>query len=96
VKSAKGAKKAITVKWVRQTAKMPKVRVTGYQVQVATNSAFTQGVKTVNVKGYKKTSKKISGLQRKVVYYARVRTYVTIGGRTYYSNWSAVKSGKTK
>ena len=29
-------------------------------------------------------------------YYIRIRTYKTVGGKTYYSTWSGVKSAKAK
>ena len=88
------AKKALTVKWKKQTSKMPKARITGYQIQYSTSSSFA-GAKTVTVKGYKKASKKIK-LKAKTLYYVRVRTYIKAGGKTYYSPWSAAKSAKTK
>ena len=93
----KGAKKALTVKWKAQKAKMlKKKRVNGYQIQVSPVSNFASGVKTKNVKGYKKKSVKVKGLAPKAVYYVRVRTYMSVGGKTYFSPWSAVKFGKTK
>jgi hypothetical protein len=75
---------------------MPKAKVTGYQVQYSTNKTFKTGAKTVTVKGATKTSRKISGLKKTTTYYVRVRTYMSVGGRYYYSKWSAVKSVKTK
>jgi hypothetical protein len=96
LKTPKKAKKAITVKWKKQTAKMPKSRITGYQIQLATDSKFTRDVKTVNVKGYKKVSRKVKKLKSKTQYYVKVRTYMTTGGATYYSGWSNVKTVKTK
>ena len=75
---------------------MPSARIAGYQVQIATDKAFTKNLQTKKVKGYKKTSLKFKKLKRKTTYYTRVRTYISVGGTTYYSNWSAVKSGKTK
>ena len=96
IKAPKKLKKAFTAKWTAQKTKMSKAYVTGYQVQYATNKAFTKNVKSVTVKGYKKTSRKISGLKAKTTYYVRVRTYMKVSGKTYYSAWSAVKSVKTK
>lgn len=96
IKTPKKAKKALTAKWKANKSKMPKARITGYQVQVAKNTAFTSGVKTATVKGYKKTSKKISKLSAKTRYYVRVRTYMKVGGKTYYSNWSGTKNVVTK
>ena len=75
---------------------MPKARISGYQIQLATDSAFTTDVRTVNVKGYKKTSKKVKRLKRKTKYYVRVCTYMKSGGNTYYSPWSAFKTVTTK
>ena len=86
------AKKAITVKWKKQPAKMAKSRITGYQIQLATNKKFTKGKKLVTVKGYKKVSKKIGKLKANKTYYVKVRTYKTVGGKTYYSGWSKVKT----
>lgn len=94
-KVAKG-KKAVTVKWSKQKSKMPKSRITGYQVQVSSDPNFGYDVRTYNVKGYSKTSKKVGKLAKKRVYYARVRTYIKSGGAYYFSNWSNVRSGKTK
>ena len=89
------AKKAVTVKWKKQASKMSASRVTGYQVQVATNKAFTKGKKTVTVKGYSKVSKKVTGLKAKKKYYVRVRTFKTVSGTKYYSPWSKAKTVKT-
>ena len=96
LKSLKKAKKAITVRWKKQASKMSSSRITGYQIQLAKNKKFTAGRKTVNVKGYKKVSRKIAKLKRKTKYYVRIRTYKTVGGVKYYSAWSPVKSTKTK
>ena len=96
LKKLKKAKKAITVKWKKQSAKMSKSRITGYQIQLATNKKFTKNKKTVTVKGYKKTSKKVKKLKGGKKYYVKIRTYKTIKGKKYYSKWSKVKTIKTK
>lgn len=96
LKKLKKAKKAITVKWNKQAAKMSKTRITGYQIQLATNSKFTKGKKLVTVKGYAATSKKIKKLKKKKKYFVRIRTYKKVGKITYYSGWSKAKSVKTK
>lgn len=95
VKSLKKAKKAIVVSWKKQSAKMSKSRITGYQIQVATNPKFTRGKKTVSVKGYGKVSKKISKLKGKKKYYVRIRTYKVVKGTKYYSAWSKAKTVTT-
>lgn len=88
--------KAITVKWKKQSTKMASSRITGYQIQLATDSKFTKNKKTVTVSGYSKTSKKITKLKGKTKYYIRIRTYKTVSGTKYYSPWSKVKTVTTK
>ena len=96
LKTPAAASKALTVKWNKQATKMSQSRITGYEIQVATNSAFTKNKKTVKVTGYKKVSKKVTGLKGGKKYYVRVRTYMTVGDATYYSKWSAKKYATTK
>ncbi len=69
--------------------------VTGYQVQYSTDKSFKRGVKTLKIKGAKNTLKKITKLKSKKKYYLRIRTYKTIGGRTYYSKWGNKAKVKT-
>ena len=95
-KTPSRAKKALTVKWNKQSEKMSSSRITGYQIQLATNSSFTKNKKNVWVKGYKSVSKKVTKLKAKKKYYIKVRTYMTVGGVKYYSEWSNVKTAKTK
>ena len=96
IKSLARASGAITVKWNKQSAKMSTSRITGYQIQVATDSAFTKNTKKVYKTKYSSTSKKITKLKKKKKYYVRVRTYKTVSGTKYYSKWSKVKTIKTK
>ena len=97
VKSVKSAKKALTVKWGKVTEKIEKKRITGYYIQVSTSPYFTdKTTKKYYVKGYNKTSKKITGLKAKTKYYVRIQTYNTIKNTKYWGKWSAVKTGKTK
>lgn len=91
----KSAKKAMTVTWKKQAKKMAKSRITGYQVKYSLKKNMS-AAKTVNVKGYAKTSKKISKLKGKKKYYVQIRTYKKVGSKTYYSKWSAKKTVKTK
>ena len=92
IQTPKAAKKAITVKW-KKTAKS---QTTGYQVMVATDKNFKKNVKKAYVKGYKKTSYKMTKLKAKTKYYVKVRTYKTVKGEKIYSDWSKVKTIKTK
>ena len=96
IKSLTAASKALNIKWPKQSAKMASSRITGYQIQLATNKSFTKNVKNVTVKGYSKVSKKVTGLKKKTTYYVRIRSYMTVNGKTYYSPWSSIKTRKTK
>ena len=90
--SVKGASKAVSVKWKKQTA-----QTTGYEIRVSTNKNFKSGVKTVTVKKNTKTSAKIKGLKANKTYYVSIRTYKTVNGKKYYSSsWSKAKKVKTK
>lgn len=82
------AKKAFTAQW-------KKASVTGYQLQYATNAKFTKAT-TKTIKGAAKYSLKVANLKAGTKYFVRVRTYKTIGGKNYYSTWSAAKAVKTK
>ncbi|MCD7822083.1 MAG: DUF4886 domain-containing protein, partial [Clostridiales bacterium] len=73
----------LSVKWSSVST------ITGYQVQIATDSAFTENVQTYKLSG---TSKTISGCTNWAKYYVRVRAYRTVGGTTNYSSWSSVKN----
>ncbi|MGN0659793.1 MAG: fibronectin type III domain-containing protein, partial [Emergencia sp.] len=95
ISKVSGAKKAFTVKWKKQSSKMAVSTITGYQIRYSTSSKMTNA-RTKTVKGYKSTSKKITGLSAGKKYYVQVRTYKTVNGKTYYSSWSSVKSVKTK
>lgn len=92
IKAPKAAKKAITVKW----KKGKKAQVTGYQVMVATDKKFTKNVKKTFVKGYSKTSYKMTKLKAKQKYFVKVRAYKTVKEVKIYSDWSKVKTVKTK
>lgn len=88
-------KKRFTVKWKKQTSKMSAARINSYQVQYSTNKNFTSPkIKTIT--GYKKYTKKITGLKKKTKYYVRVRTCMKVNGKWYYSTWSSAKTVKTK
>ena len=96
LETPKAAKKAATFKWNKQSAKMSVSRITGYQIQLATNKAFTKNKKTVSAKGYRMTSMKFIKLKGGTKYYVHIRTYKTINGTRYYSPWSGVKTVTTK
>ena len=83
-------KKGFLVKWKKQA-----VQTSGYEIQYSVNGKFKSAKTAGNVKA-KKTSKTVSKLKAKKKYYVRIRTYKTVNGKNYYSDWSAKKSVKTK
>ncbi|MGN0169985.1 MAG: fibronectin type III domain-containing protein [Lachnospiraceae bacterium] len=83
--------KSFKVKWAKKTT-----QTTGYQIQYSTSSTFKSGNKTVTVTSNTATSKTIKNLQAKKRYYVRVRTYKTVNGVKYYSEWSAKKNVTTR
>lgn len=91
ISSLTAASKGFTVKWKKQAT-----QTTGYQIQIATDSAFTKGVKSYTVTKNTTVSKKITKLTGKKKYYVRIRTYKTVSGTKYYSSWSAKKYVTTK
>ena len=83
-------KKGFALKWKKQTT-----QTTGYEIQYSTSSKF-KGAKTLkNIKA-KTSSKSISKLKANKKYYVRIRTYKTVKGKKYYSDWSKARNKKTK
>jgi hypothetical protein len=64
----------------------------GYQIQYSTSSSF-KDAKSVTVKGAKNCVKTLTGLKSGKKYYIRIRSYKTVDGKKYYSDWS--KTSKT-
>ena len=83
-------KKGFTAKWKKQSK-----QTTGYQLQYATNSKFKKA-KSVTVKSNKTVSVTQKSLKAKKKYYVRIRTYKTVNGKKYYSDWSKAKTVTTK
>ncbi|MDD6212425.1 MAG: fibronectin type III domain-containing protein [Clostridiales bacterium] len=78
----KGKKLAVT--WSKNNS------AAGYQIQYAANSKFS-GAVTVNVKRNTSLSKTITGLKKGSTCYVRIRSYNSVSGTKYYSDWSSVK-----
>lgn len=63
--------------------------VSGYEIQYATKKNFSKAVtKVINKPGT--TNFTAGNLKKKTTYYARVRTYKTVGKVKYYSGWSNI------
>ncbi len=80
----------LTVKWTGSKV------FTGYQVQIATDQAFANGVKTVKIDKAATYETTIGNLNAATTYFVRVRSYQEFEGVTYYGQWSNVLSGTTK
>ena len=95
-KAKAGKKGKVTVSWkkIKKTKKTKTLlkQIKGIEVQYSTDPTFATNVQTKNL-GKKKTKVTLKGLQKKTVYYIRVRYIDGAGG---VSNWSTTKKVKTK
>jgi lipoprotein-anchoring transpeptidase ErfK/SrfK len=82
---------SIQVSWKKAAGK-----ITGYKVLYAENSKFTKTKKTKTLTSAKSTEYSIDRPYFKRSYYVKVRAYVTIKGKNYYSEYTSVKNRKTK
>lgn len=96
IKKPAATKNRITVKWshFKHTKKSPRAiwkKIKNVQFQCASDKDFSNIVRSGMV-GRGKTKAVIKGLQKKTVYYVRVRYFDGTG----YSNWSGTKKIRTK
>ncbi len=89
----KKGKKSFKVSWSKASKSNQKV-ISGYQIRYSKKSSMASS-KYVKV-GKTSKGKTIKNLSKKKKYYVQVRNYMTKGGKTYYSKWSAKKTVKTK
>ena len=90
--SVSAKKKKITVKWKT----LSESKATGYQVQYCMYKDMpSEYVGTKKITSYKTKSTSVTA-NYAAKYYARVRAYKTLRGKTFYSKWSATKSCTTK
>ena len=87
-------KKSFGVRWNAVSG------VSGYQMQISTNSKFTSGTKTYTFESSVKSAMVKNGIKSKTKYYVHIRTYKTVkhNGKSVkvYSAWSKTKSVTTK
>lgn len=96
IKKISKGKKSLTVKWKKSTQIVEGKHITGYQIRYSLKRSM-KDPKTVTVKGFAKTSKKIKKLKKKKTYYVQVRTvYIDDRGAEHFSAWSKKKSKKTR
>lgn len=81
--------KKMTVKWKEVSG------ITGYELQYSTDKNFKKSVTKKKLSSSKK-SVTYSKLTKGKTYYVRMRSYVTVDGKTKYSEWSATKNVKIK
>jgi hypothetical protein len=82
--------KQLTVRWA------PSSVFTGYQIQYATDAAFTQNAKTLKITDAKTAQTVLKSLDSGATYYVRVRSYHAFNGMTYFGEWSNVLSATVK
>ena len=80
-------KNTLTVKWAPAAEDSC---IEGYQLQYSENEDFSNASK-ITIKKNTKSTYTIKKLSRDKTYYVRIRNYVTIDGKKYFSKWSTVK-----
>lgn len=88
-------KRSVVVRWTKMATKLTKARITGYEIEVSPKKSF-KSYYYEKLKGYTRTSYTFKGLKSGKKYYVRIRTYVKVGKKTYYSNPSKYKIVKIK
>ncbi len=84
-KVTNSATKSLSVYWNKNSS------ATGYQIQYSLNSSFSSSTKLYITKN-STVSKQITGLTKGKYYYVRVRSYKTVNGVKYYSEWTTYKT----
>ena len=87
--SVTGGSKQLTVKWAGSSI------FTGYEVQVATDAAFTKNVVAIKITDASTYETVVKDLKAGT-YYVTVRSYHEFNGMTYYGAWSNVLSATVK
>ena len=87
--SLSAGKKQLAVRWKKGSG------IDGYEIQYSLKKDF-KGAKSVKVKDASAVKTGLKNLKAGKTYYVRIRTWKTVGKKTYSSEWSAVKSKKTK
>ena len=83
---------SVTIKWNKRLTKMSGSRIRGYQIAISTSKSFTSATtRKIKYKGYETNEKTIGKLVPGNTYYVRIRTYIKVDGKTYYSFWSKYK-----
>lgn len=89
IKNIEALSKGFKVRWYEAE------KGSGYQIRYSTSSSMSSA-KKVTVSGKDSSYKSVKNLVKGKRYYVQVRTYRTLNGTKYYSDWSAKKSVRTK
>ena len=87
--SLAAGKTKLTVRWKKGSG------ITGYELEYSLKKDFSKS-KTVVIKKGATVSTVIRNLKEGQTYYLRIRTYKTVGGKKYYSEWSDVMKQRMK
>ena len=91
LKSVTGGLDQVTVNWEASSL------FTGYQIQYAEDSSFSNVLETITVSNPKTTQRVIKNLWSDsfagTTYYVRIRSYHVFNGVTYYGGWSPTRHG---
>jgi hypothetical protein len=91
LKSVTGGLDQVTVNWEASSL------FTGYQIQYAEDSSFSNVLETITVSNPKTTQRVIKNLWSDsfagTTYYVRIRSYHVFNGVTYYGGWSPTRQG---
>lgn len=85
IKMANSAKRTVKIAYAANA------KATGYQIRYSLKSNMSRA-KVIKMAGSKGVAKNITGLTKGKRYYVSVRSYKTVGKKTYYSAWSTPKS----
>ena len=83
-------KKVLSITWMKNKT------ASGYQIYYSTSGDFRKNTKSITIRKGKITNLKITGLKSKKKYYVKIRAYKKVKGKTYFSEWSTVKSSIVK
>lgn len=90
VKSVKGGKRRVAVKWAKQAA-----QASGYKLRWSYKASM-KSAKTLTVKRVGKVSRTLAGLKRGKRVYVQVCTCKLVSGKVYSSAWSKAKGARVK
>ena len=88
--SVTAGSRRMTLKWTGSSV------FTGYQIQYATDDAFTKNAVAFKITDPKTYETTVKSLTTGKTYYVRIRSYHEFEGMTYFGEWSNVRSCKVK